>query len=58
MIVNRLNKTKVEKEVDLAAEREERDAAFRQERKGVAIEQVILLFIFYSTCISFYSYHT
>jgi len=39
MIVNRLNKTKVEKEVDLAGERERRDAEGRQEKKHLALEQ-------------------
>jgi hypothetical protein len=51
MIVNRLNKTKVEKEVDLAAEREQRDAEIRQERKGVAAEQVFHLFFPSFLCI-------
>lgn len=40
MIVNRLNKTKVEKEVDLAAEREKRDAEIRSEKKALATELV------------------
>jgi hypothetical protein len=40
MIVNRLNKTKVEREVDLAGEREQRDAQARQEKKTLASEQV------------------
>lgn len=41
MIINRLNKTKEEREVDLAAEREARDASMRQEKKHIAAEQVI-----------------
>eukprot|EP01113_Clastostelium_recurvatum_P020707 TRINITY_DN2451_c0_g1_i1.p1 TRINITY_DN2451_c0_g1~~TRINITY_DN2451_c0_g1_i1.p1 ORF type:complete len:207 (-),score=77.84 TRINITY_DN2451_c0_g1_i1:43-663(-) len=39
MIVNRLNKTKEEKEVDLEAERAKRDNEDKMERKRVIVEQ-------------------
>jgi len=38
MIVNRLNKTKVEKDVDLSTLKEQRDAEERQEKKHLATE--------------------
>ena len=38
-IVNRLNKTKVEKHPDFRTEREERDALEREDQKAIAREQ-------------------
>lgn len=51
MIINRLNKTKEEREVDLAAEREARDASMRQEKKHIAAEQVITCCLWMNSCL-------